>query len=1024
MEEDRTPSAEAPAVTELKRESETGGKRPFGLMIVGVLLVIGLIITGLFLPPISLGQRLGLTGNTDTPAENGEPAPQATAASSNLSLPGEIDLVVSNGVTGVNVAAQPATDFVAPANQTIVGNVYNIVHDGTATGNASVVIPAGAAPETLDLYGWNGNNWTFMPSVIDTTLGQIVSAEGTLPQAVALMSASAATAPSVAAEVLPAQTLPVELLPHLTEVSVGTLTLNQDGSLLGEPTAVPTGAYTQLLRVTNTGAIVDQASLTALLSDPNLQTNHINELVNRVSSGGFVGLNLDYQGATTGQRQLFSTFVNNLATALHGQGLTLAVTLATPVNVEGQWDSLGQDWAVVGSSADVVYAQLPADPSVYTPAGNLSSLLNWATRQVARDKLTALVSSNAIDHLGEVFLEISNQQAFSRFGTLQFITGAAEVEPETAVEVALSGTASPLTWDGNSATYTYNYDDNGQSHTVWLGNPASLGQKLALIKGFNLRGAIVRGLGSVTDGAGYATALQSYLGTAESPQPTSAAIVWKVEDAQGNILGSATGDALTFAWEGTAEPGNYTVQAEFSLGEDITSIGTLAVAVVAPVAEVTPEPTSPPVTSGGTNQPTTDGEPGTAVVNLSANIRLGPGVTYGTIAGGIATGTVLQLIGRNEDASWLQVVLPDNQTEAWIFASLVTVQGGFDVTSLAIVEVDPPVAGGGDNSGGGNSPPPAPPPPGGIVPVANSGFELGGQTHTLSNPQLMSYAGMTWVKFQHKWGSGDSPSAVAGRISQAQANGFKVLLSIPGANTYPSSIEFAEYVDFLGGVAALGPNAIEVWNEMNIDFEWPAGQIDPASYVNNMLAPAYNKIKAANPNVMVISGAPAPTGFDNGTNAWADNRYVAGMAAAGAAAYMDCIGVHHNAGATSPGATSGHPTGSAHYSWYFNPTLNMYYNAFGGARPVCFTELGYLSGEDFGGVPSRFGWASGTTVAQHAQWLGEAASLSGNSGKVRLMVVFNVDFTLWGDDPQAGYAMIRPSGSCPACETLRQAMGR
>ena len=34
--------------------------------------------------------------------------------------------------------------------------------------------------------------------------------------------------------------------------------------------------------------------------------------------------------------------------------------------------------------------------------------------------------------------------------------------------------------------------------------------------------------------------------------------------------------------------------------------------------------------------------------------------------------------------------------------------------------------------------------------------------------------------------------------------------------------------------------AIEVWNEMNIDFEWPKGQISPSAYVNNMLAPAYN----------------------------------------------------------------------------------------------------------------------------------------------------------------------------------------
>lgn len=330
--------------------------------------------------------------------------------------------------------------------------------------------------------------------------------------------------------------------------------------------------------------------------------------------------------------------------------------------------------------------------------------------------------------------------------------------------------------------------------------------------------------------------------------------------------------------------------------------------------------------------------------------------------------------------------------------------------------------------GGGPAPDPDPDPgpaPGPPPPVTGGGFELGGQTQSFANPGLMQDVGMTWVKFQHKWSPGDDPNIVAGRINDAHSQGLKVLLSITGAQTYPppGGIDFNSFVDFLGGVAALGPDAIEVWNEMNIDFEWPAGEISPASYVNNMLAPAYNTIKATNPNVMVISGALAPTGFDNGTNAWADSRYLAGMAAAGAASYMDCVGAHHNAGATSPAATSGHPAGS-HYSWYYAATRDLYYNSFGGARQVCFTELGYLSGDGFGSLPANFSWAGETSLAEHAQWLAEAASLSASSGKVRLLIVYNVDFTHYGEDPQAGYAMIRPDGSCPACDTLRAVMGQ
>ena len=367
--------------------------------------------------------------------------------------------------------------------------------------------------------------------------------------------------------------------------------------------------------------------------------------------------------------------------------------------------------------------------------------------------------------------------------------------------------------------------------------------------------------------------------------------------------------------------------------------------------------------------------------------------------------------------------------------TLYAIAGRFGTTVQAIVAanniVNPNIIHAGQvlqipGGGGGTPPPPpgpTPPPP---PPPTSGGVEVGAQSTGLHNSARMHYAGMNWIKIQYKWNPGDSPNAVASIINDAHNNGFKILLSIPGANLYPGAngIDFGSYASFVGGVAALGPDAIEVWNEQNIDREWPAGQINPASYVNDMLRPAYNAIKAANPNVMVITGAPAPTGFDNGTNAWADNRYVAGMAAAGASSYADCIGIHFNAGATSPNATSGHPGGS-HYSWYYAPMVNLYYNAFGGARQLCLTEIGFLSGEGYPGIPAAFGWAGGTSVAEHAQWLAEAVSIAGNSGRVRMFIVFNMDFTYYdpSGDPQAGYAMVRPDGSCPACDSIRGVTG-
>lgn len=321
-----------------------------------------------------------------------------------------------------------------------------------------------------------------------------------------------------------------------------------------------------------------------------------------------------------------------------------------------------------------------------------------------------------------------------------------------------------------------------------------------------------------------------------------------------------------------------------------------------------------------------------------------------------------------------------------------------------------------DNEEPVDEPTPAPPPPPAGTIQAGI-FELGGQTQNLANPDAMRRAGMNWVKFQHKWSPGDDAAgALSSRIAAAQGQGFKVLFSIPGQLNPTTPINYAAYVDFLAQAAALGPDAIEVWNEQNITREWPPGQISGVTYTNEMLAPAYAAIKGANPNVLVIAGAPAPTGFFGGCtpDGCDDWLYVQEMANAGASNHMDCMGVHYNEGIISPTLRQGDPR-DGFYSRYFFGMVDTY-SILG--KPLCFTELGYLTADGFGSLPPAFGWAGDTSVAEQAQWLAEAAVLSSESGIVRMMIVFNVDFTLYGDDPQAGFAMIRPDGSCPACDAL------
>lgn len=308
------------------------------------------------------------------------------------------------------------------------------------------------------------------------------------------------------------------------------------------------------------------------------------------------------------------------------------------------------------------------------------------------------------------------------------------------------------------------------------------------------------------------------------------------------------------------------------------------------------------------------------------------------------------------------------------------------------------------------------------APIGRGGFELGGHIASFDYADKMHYAGMTWVKVQVHYGDDAS-----GITSLAHANRFKIQLSALGSPGMVTQPNFAsDFSAWVARLAAAGADAIEVWNEPNIEREWQKGHISPASYTQ-LLCAAYGAIKRANPNTLVVSAAPAPTGFFGGCtpDGCDDNHWVAGLRDAGAARCMDYVGAHHNAGATSPAARSGHPAGT-HYSWYFLPQTELYYRAL--RKQLFYTEMGYVSPAGYCQIPANFAWGGATTPAQQAQWLAEAASLSARTGMVRVLIVWNVDFRSYDcgpgyGDPQAGYAIIRPDGSCPACDTLHAVLG-
>ncbi|MGD8245018.1 MAG: NBR1-Ig-like domain-containing protein, partial [Anaerolineae bacterium] len=698
----------------------------------------------------------------------------------------------------------------------------------------------------------------------------------------------------------------------------------------------------------------------------------------------------------------------------------------------------------------------PEDSQAYAEGGTAQRLLDWTTAQMPRDKLTMLVSSLSTSMLEgtDECEHVSLEEALAPFGEISVLGDVEPVEPGSEVAFGLSGSLLSTTPQPEAGTYQLRHrTEEGDVHTVWLGTAAHLAAKMSWAERYRIGGVCVADALDPGNAEGIMDVVAGYPDVNAVPLPSLSdmQIAWTVASAGEDV--DAGGGPLanpSFTWTASETPGAYTVSArvvDFDHGS-----------VTVTVAEPEPETPSETITGTGTLTETassTEQETGTetdeaevsadaecldakyvADVTIPDNTQMEKGEPFektwqmqnaGTCAW--PEGTVLAFVGGDQMGApdsvdvvavepggkkdvTVPMTAPDEDgtyTGQWQLKAGDTLFGGQVWVTIVV----------GEPQQGAAAPVPAP--------SGGGGFELGGHIRDGNFPYAdkMHYAGMNWAKVQVHY-----PQDASGIIAAAHGRGFKIQLSALGTPGMVTQAGFEQdFANWVAGLAAAGADAIEVWNEPNIDREWQIGHIGPQAYTN-LLCAAYQAIKGANSGTAVISAAPAPTGSfgggcqPNGGNC-DDLPFLQGMVNAGAAQCMDYIGAHHNSGATAPSARSGHPadSGGGHHSWYFLPQTELYYNTFGGARKLFYTEMGYASQEGVPAFSDWFAWARNTDNAEQAAWLAEAVGLSINTGMVRCIIVWNIDFVRYGYDPQDGYAIVRPGGGCPACDSLHALLG-
>ncbi|MGQ9841002.1 MAG: SH3 domain-containing protein [Anaerolineae bacterium] len=399
------------------------------------------------------------------------------------------------------------------------------------------------------------------------------------------------------------------------------------------------------------------------------------------------------------------------------------------------------------------------------------------------------------------------------------------------------------------------------------------------------------------------------------------------------------------------------------------------------------------------------------------NVRSGPSTAYPVI-GGVRAGQKLTLTGKNDNATWWQIDFKGKS--GWVSGEWVKTSGPAD--ELAVVKVAPPPARAATAAAVAV---PRSAPPGffgygiQIDPWGNRGEAIA----------LVKDMGFTWVKFQLPWKDFEGQPGVRNWpddvVNDLYNNGLQILVSIVKAPNWarPANTDFsvegppadpATYASFVGEFAARycgRVQAIEVWNEQNMHYEWGNEPPDPARYVR-LLAAAYNAIKQGCGSTIVVSGAPTPAGnvtIDGQWRAVDDQAYLRAMYRNELAQYSDAIGVHPSGFNVPPDVTYQQACGvisgqgsvfrgaceTPHPSWSFRSTMEGYWaimRANGDSRKRLWpTEFGWAS---TGSPRPGYEYALDNTEQEQADYIVRAYQLMRNWDFVGVAFLWNLNYNV------------------------------
>jgi len=833
----------------------------------------------------------------------------------------------------------------------------------------TIPIPNDAEPlATLDIYQWTGEGWQWLPHKIIPEDDVIETWLSSLPRGIAVMQ-TRLRLPSVACELNEGDTLAGAKSDILAMVSARGLFLQSDG-INGEATIggeispfAQVGDHLAIPTLENrlNGVMRDDLTHNILVNE-DLRRNHIQEIVALVAENDYPGIQINYAGIGPSLREDFTAFITELADKLHAEEKLIAMRVETPVQIaEDRWDTGGYDWEALGRVVDGF--QLPALslPEAYLPGGEMEALLNYAVGVVDRYKVRLTLSTQARDCVGEQEVSLSYEEALGLLGS-QIALPPEEVTPGQTLTMEPSSLRGwEMQYLEGTHTYWFARRDERGEHTIFLENAESIAHKLELARAFNLQGVMVKGLLDEGSDERVWEVLRQYAAARPSTIECQFAILWQVADAEGELVAEE----------------------------------------VCPLDDPTFSWTVP--------------EAGEYTISYALSDD-----------GGQTTSVV--------GGETLLVALAPTPTPTPIPAS----------TPIPATPTPPPSTA----PAATKTPTPTPAPV--VKPAAaGTGFDYGIQVHpyNVDLNQVVSAVqglGVRWVKFQVPWmwiepSQGQQNWNAYGLEDAVNAfhnAGIKILLSVVAAPKWSRSVQeeagppddynlYANFVSQLSQHFKGRIKAIEVMNETNLRREWNTGRTLSAAEYVDLLCRAYSSIKAVDPTIIVVSGAPTPTGWNDGVVAIDDVQYLQQMYQAGLKGCADTVGVHPSGynnppdvnwqTYTDPTATFG---AKGHRSWFFQATISAYHtvmqNYGDGNKRLWATEWGWGSIENLTPSPAPgYEFFQDNTEAEQGEFIVKAFQIAKASGYMGVMFLWNLNYApvCGAECEQSAFGIVRPDWS-------------